>query len=72
MASNAVDAKQSRTRFKLVGEIISELRKVVWLTRREALYLSLLVILLAAIIGLLLGAFDFGFSQLAQKLLLGS
>jgi len=72
MASNVVNAtKQKRPRFKLFGEIISELRKVVWLTRREALYLSLLVILLSVAIGLILGAFDFGFVQLAQRVLVG-
>jgi preprotein translocase SecE subunit len=66
MASNVADAKQARTRFKLVYEIISELKKVVWLSRREALYLSMLVILLAIVIGIILGAFDYGFSRLAQ------
>jgi len=72
MATNAPNTtKQSRPRFKLVGEIISELKKVVWLSRREALYLSMLVILLAVALGLILGAFDYGFVQLAQRVLLG-
>lgn len=72
MTSNvASSTKQMRPRFKLFSEVLSELRKVVWLNRREALYLSMLVILLSVAIGLLLGAFDFGFAQLAQKVLMG-
>jgi preprotein translocase SecE subunit len=63
-------AKPPRTRFKLVREIISELKKVVWLSRREAIYLTLLVILLSVAVGIILGAFDFGFVQLAQKVFL--
>jgi preprotein translocase SecE subunit len=64
-------AKQTRPRFKLFGEVISELKKVVWLSRREALYLSLLVILLSVAVGIILGAFDFGFARLAEKVFLG-
>lgn len=72
MTSNAVSStKHMRPRFKLFNEIISELRKTVWLKRREALYLSFLVILLSVAIGLMLGAFDFGFAQLAQKVMMG-
>jgi len=71
MVNTNVTAKQGRQRFKLFGEIISELKKVVWLTRREALYLTLLVILLSAAIGIILGAFDYGFVRLAEKVLLG-
>ena len=71
MASNVADAKQARNRFKLFYEIIAELKKVVWLSRREALYLSMLVILLAVVIGIILGAFDYGFSRLAQLIVGG-
>jgi preprotein translocase subunit SecE len=63
--------KQGRQRFKLFSEIISELKKVVWGTRREALYLTLLVILLSVVLGIILGAFDFGFVRLAEKIFLG-
>ncbi len=71
MVNTNVTAKQGRQRFKLFSEIISELKKVVWLTRREALYLTLLVILLSVAIGIILGAFDFGFVRLAEKVFLG-
>jgi preprotein translocase SecE subunit len=49
----------------------TELKKVVWLTRREALYLTMLVILLSAVIGIILGAFDYGFVALAEKVFIG-
>ena len=69
--SAATTTKQGRQRFKIFAEIISELRKVVWLTRREALYLTLLVILLSVAIGIILGAFDYGFARLAQVVFTG-
>lgn len=71
MVNTPTATKQSRQRFKLFSEIISELKKVVWLSRREALYLTLLVILLSAAIGIILGAFDYGFVRLAEKVFLG-
>jgi len=71
MVSSSSGTQTARRRFKIFGEIISELKKVVWLSRREALYLTLLVILLSAAIGIILGAFDFGFVYLAEKVFLG-
>ena len=47
-----------RPRFKFIGETIGELRKVVWLTRREAVYLTALVLLVALAAGIILGALD--------------
>ena len=64
-------AKQSRSRFRLFGEIISELKKVVWLTRREAIYLTFLVLVVAITAGLILGLFDYGFARLVDELFLG-
>jgi len=69
MRPHTVTAKQSRFRF--FGGIISELKKVVWLTRREAIYLTVLVLIVAAIAGIVLGAIDYGFSGLIDALLLG-
>ena len=65
-------AKQGRSRFRVISEIIAELRKVVWLTRREAAYLTALVLIVAIIVGLLLGAIDYGFTALVDKLLIGN
>jgi len=64
-------AKRGRVRFRLFGEIINELRKVVWLTRREAIYLTILVLIIAITVGLFLGAFDYGFSRLIDVFFLG-
>jgi len=69
MRPHTVTAKQSRFRF--FGGIIGELKKVVWLTRREAIYLTTLVLVVAAIAGIFLGAIDYGFSGLIDALLLG-
>ena len=63
--------KKKRSRFKFIGEIISELKKVVWLSRREVAYLTFLVILVAGSVGLVLGAVDFGFANLIRAVFLG-
>ncbi|MCK4368775.1 MAG: preprotein translocase subunit SecE [Dehalococcoidales bacterium] len=60
-----------RSRFRFIGDIIAELKKVVWLTKREAVYLTFLVLLVAVTMGLILGAFDYGFSRLVDKFFLG-
>ena len=64
-------AKSGIFRFKFIGETISELKKVVWLTRREAAYLTFLVLLVALAAGIFLGAIDYGFSSLVDKLFIG-
>lgn len=70
MTSHSV-AKQAASRFKFFSEIINELKKVVWLNRREAAYLTALVLIVALAAGIVLGAIDYGFSALVDKLLLG-
>ena len=64
-------AKQSGSRFRFIGDIIAELKKVVWLSRREALYLTALVLVVAVSVGIILGAIDYGFSFLVDKLFIG-
>ena len=64
-------AKRISSRFRFIGEIIAELKKVVWLTRREVIYLTTLVLIVAIATGLALGAIDYGFTQLIDKLFLG-
>jgi preprotein translocase subunit SecE len=64
-------AKQSGPRFRFITETISELKKVVWLTRREVVYLTALVLIVTAIVGLFLGAVDYGFSHLVDVLFVG-
>ncbi len=64
-------SKRSGSRFRFVSEIIAELKKVVWLSKREAAYLTALVLLVAVAIGIILGAIDYGFTNLVDKLLIG-
>ncbi len=64
-------AKQGATRFRRFGEVIAELKKVVWLSRREAVYLTGIVLVATFIAGALLGALDFGFSEFVNKFFLG-
>jgi preprotein translocase subunit SecE len=64
-------ATKKRSRFRFIGEIIAELKKVVWLSRREAAYLTLLVLLVTAAVGVLLGAFDYGFTKIVDRFFLG-
>ena len=52
-----------------VREICSELRKVVWPTRQEAINLTLIVIGVCAAVGLFLGLVDFGFTEMFRIIL---
>jgi len=71
MTHQTAITKRIGLRFRFIGDIIAELKKVVWLTRREAIYLTTLVLIVAMAMGILLGAFDYGFTQLVDKLFLG-
>jgi preprotein translocase SecE subunit len=64
-------ATKKKGRFKIFGEVIAELKKVVWLSRREAVYLTILVLIISAIAGLALGGLDIGFANFAGKVFLG-
>ncbi len=57
--------------FRYVGEIINELKKVVWLNRREATYLTILVLIVSIVAGIFLGVLDYGFTNLVDKILGG-
>ena len=59
------------SRFRFIGETIAELKKVVWLSKREAAYLTTLVLLAAVTVGIILGAIDYGFSSLAKLFISG-
>ncbi len=63
--------KRSSLRFRFISEIIAELKKVVWLSRREAAYLTVLVLIVAISVGIVLGAIDYGFTNLVDKLFIG-
>ncbi len=63
--------KRSSSRFRFISETIAELKKVVWLTRREAAYLTALVLIVAITVGIVLGAIDYGFTNLVNKIFIG-
>ncbi len=71
MTYQSAATKRSGPRFRFISETIAELKKVVWLTRREAAYLTVLVLILSVTIGLILGIIDFGFTKLVNDLFLG-
>jgi preprotein translocase subunit SecE len=50
-------------------EVRSELRKVVWPTRQEAINLTLIVIGVSAAVGVFLGLVDFAFAEAFTVLL---
>ena len=62
-------ATTTKVRLKSIRETISELRKAVWPTRREVVRLTIMVLAVAAAVGLFLGAADYGFTQLTRLLL---
>jgi len=46
------------------------LRKVVWPSRQDTVHLTVVVLIVATIIGLALGGLDLGFAWLAEHILL--
>jgi preprotein translocase subunit SecE len=73
-ASVPATATTSRKGFSITrffGDIGAELKKVVWLSRREVVYLTIMVILVAGIAGLVLGGVDTGFGRLVNNYFIG-
>jgi preprotein translocase subunit SecE len=64
-------AQPKKRRFTFFVDIVGELRKVVWPTRQETIRLTLIVIGLCVVMGIVLGAVDYGFSELVAKVFLG-
>ena len=56
---------------RYVGEIIAELKKVVWPTKAETRRLTVMVIVIAGSVGVFLGAIDYGFTRLMQLIIGG-
>jgi preprotein translocase SecE subunit len=69
ISTKSAPAKKSR--FSFLIEVVAELRKAHWPTRQEAFRLSILVIIVCAIFGAILGGLDYGFYRLFAKLLIG-
>jgi preprotein translocase SecE subunit len=71
MTHHTTERRRGIRLFNYIGEIINELKKVVWLTRREAAYLTVLVLIVSISAGIFLGALDYGFTDLVDKVFLG-
>ena len=61
-SSKSAPAKKARFSF-FIG-VVAELRKAHWPTRQEALRLSILVLVVCAVVGAMLGALDLAFTEL--------
>ena len=72
-SSSAVKKKAATTkaRTNFVSDIIAEMKKVTWLSRRELIYLTGLVLLVTIVMALLLGVLDFGFTKLVNDVFIG-
>ncbi|MCK5433697.1 MAG: preprotein translocase subunit SecE [Dehalococcoidales bacterium] len=57
--------------FRFISETIGELKKVHWLSKPEITYLTFLVLIVAIVSGLVLGAVDYGFTQLVNEVFVG-
>ena len=55
--------------FRYFGEAFAELRRVTWPSRQETVRLSIMVIAVAAAVGVILGVIDLGFSRLMDLIL---
>src|SRR4051794_17852715 len=60
---NLTLTRQGRGIIQFLSEVRSELRKVVWPTRREATNLTALVVGISVFVGFLLGLVDFAFTE---------
>jgi preprotein translocase subunit SecE len=67
----ATTAKSTGPKVNFVTDTISELKKVTWLSRREVIYLSSLVLIVTVVVGVFLALVDFGFTRLIENVFLG-
>ncbi len=57
-----------RSRFGFIRDVVSELRKVAWPSRRDVAYLGTIVVIISLVVAIFLGAIDFGFYRMAGEL----
>jgi preprotein translocase SecE subunit len=55
---------------RILTDVFSELRKVVWPTRQDTMYLAVVVVIVTIILGAVLGAIDIAFGWLVDRTLL--
>ncbi len=63
------EAAKRAFNFRLLAEVVSELRRVIWPTRQETFRLTLMVLAVSAVIGAFLGLVDVGFARLFDVIL---
>jgi len=51
-------------------DVIGELRKVVWPSREDTIYMAVVVVIVTILFGAILGAIDFFFSYVIDKAIL--
>jgi len=71
IARSVASPAKKKSKLSFFPEALEELKKAHWPTRQEALRLSLLVVIVCAVMGTILGALDYGFAKLIGGLLLG-
>ena len=71
MTYRSATGKKRGLRLRFISDIIAELKKVVWLTRREATYLTTLVLIVSLIMAIFLSVIDYGFTRLVNDILIG-
>lgn len=59
--------KSTNTIGNFLSEVGSEVKKITWPTREEAIKYTISVIVLTLIVAIILGIFDYGFQYLLEK-----
>lgn len=67
---STIPFKKSPSRFRFIGEFVSELRKVTWPTRQEAIRLTIMVLIVCVTVAIVLGLVDYGFHHLVTDVFL--
>ena len=49
-----------------IREVMAELRKAVWPTKKETRRLTVMVVIISTAVGIILGSFDYGFTRLVD------
>ena len=70
MKNRSATVKRANPRLSFINETVNELKKVVWLSRKETAYLTALVLIVTITVGLILGIIDFRFSKLVSSFFL--
>jgi preprotein translocase subunit SecE len=67
----ATKGSSAKSKLNFFSDTISELKKVTWLSRREIIYLSGIVLLVTVVVGIFLALVDFGFTRLIEGVFIG-